>query len=83
MNIQWNWYWIFSLFYWKNNNFALSGDLYDEQEILSWLLTQKDPAGDVIEALEGEELITLIREEDSLAVYFCKQLSSVSKLYKS
>lgn len=58
----------------KNNKFALLGDLYDEQEILNWLLTQKDPAGDVIEALEGEELIALIRDEDSLAVYFCKKL---------
>lgn len=49
-----------------------AGDLYDEQQILSWLLTQKDPSGDIIEATEGSELITLIDNEEALAVYFCK-----------
>lgn len=49
-----------------------AGDLNDEQQILSWLLTQKDPAGDVIEALEGDELTDLIEKSESLAVYFCK-----------
>ncbi|XP_015589838.1 uncharacterized protein LOC107265186 isoform X3 [Cephus cinctus] len=49
-----------------------AGDLYDEEQILQWLLTQKDPSGEVIEALEGEDLLHLIRESDSLAVYFCK-----------
>lgn len=48
------------------------GDLYDEQQILSWLITQKDPAGEVIEAYEGEELVGFIKQSDSLAVYFCK-----------
>ncbi|XP_028043779.1 uncharacterized protein LOC114253198 isoform X1 [Bombyx mandarina] len=47
-----------------------AGDLYDEQQLLSWLLTQKNPAGDVIEALEGQELLDLIQESTSLAVYF-------------
>ncbi|XP_026322362.1 uncharacterized protein LOC113231978 isoform X3 [Hyposmocoma kahamanoa] len=47
-----------------------AGDLYDEQQLLSWLLTQKNPSGDVIEALEGEELIKTIEESGSLAVYF-------------
>ncbi|XP_059049761.1 uncharacterized protein LOC131844810 isoform X5 [Achroia grisella] len=47
-----------------------AGDLYDEQQLLSWLLTQKNPAGDVIEALEGQDLINLIEESNSLAVYF-------------
>ncbi|XP_018568276.1 uncharacterized protein LOC108908653 isoform X2 [Anoplophora glabripennis] len=47
-----------------------AGDLYDEQQILSWLLTQKDPSGDIIEATEGSELITLIDTEEALAVYF-------------
>lgn len=50
----------------------LAGDLYDEQLLLNWLLTQKNPSGDVIEALEGQELLKLIEEEGSLAVYFCK-----------
>ncbi|XP_012231800.1 uncharacterized protein hlk isoform X2 [Linepithema humile] len=47
-----------------------AGDLYEEEQILQWLMTQKDPSGEVIEALEGEELLHLIRESESLAVYF-------------
>ncbi|XP_043272030.1 uncharacterized protein [Venturia canescens] len=47
-----------------------AGDLYDEDQILQWLMTQKDPSGDMIEALEGEELLHLIRESKGLAVYF-------------
>ena len=49
-----------------------AGDLYDEQQILQWLMTQKDPSGDIIEASEGSELISLIDKEEALAVYFCK-----------
>lgn len=49
-----------------------AGDLYDEHQILQWLLTQQDPSGDVIEASEGSELLKLIEEEDALAIYFCK-----------
>ncbi|KAL0833006.1 hypothetical protein ABMA28_001126 [Loxostege sticticalis] len=47
-----------------------AGDLYDEQQLLNWLLTQKNPAGDVIEALEGQDLLDMIEESGSLAVYF-------------
>ncbi|XP_043251155.1 uncharacterized protein LOC122396621 isoform X5 [Colletes gigas] len=47
-----------------------AGDLYDEEQILQWLMTQKDPSGEVIEDLEGEDLLNLIRESESLAVYF-------------
>ncbi|XP_018054333.1 PREDICTED: uncharacterized protein LOC108691185 isoform X2 [Atta colombica] len=47
-----------------------AGDLYDEEQILQWLMTQKDPSGEIIEALEGEDLLNLIRESESLAVYF-------------
>ncbi|XP_073978532.1 hulk isoform X2 [Rhodnius prolixus] len=47
-----------------------AGDLYDENEILAWLLTQKDPSGDVIEELEGEALLKAIHTSDSLAIYF-------------
>ncbi|XP_059049760.1 uncharacterized protein LOC131844810 isoform X4 [Achroia grisella] len=58
-----------------------AGDLYDEQQLLSWLLTQKNPAGDVIEALEGQDLINLIEESNSLAVYFygpdCEQCAGI------
>lgn len=51
-----------------------AGDLYDEQQILQWLMTQQDPAGDVIEATGGNDLISMIEEEEALAVYFCKYL---------
>ncbi|XP_046739155.1 uncharacterized protein LOC124407223 isoform X4 [Diprion similis] len=58
-----------------------AGDLYDEDQILQWLLTQKDPFGEVIEALEGEDLLHLIRESDALAVYFysddCEQCAGI------
>lgn len=49
-----------------------AGDLYDEQAILQWLLTQKDPTGDVIELFEGTELMNMIQNEEALAIYFCK-----------
>lgn len=52
--------------------FIFAGDLYEEEQILTWLLTQKDPSGDVIEDLEGERLVQLIEESGSIAVYFCK-----------
>lgn len=51
---------------------CFSGDLYDEDELLNWLLTQKDPTGEVIEELEGEELLKAIHQSESLAIYFCK-----------
>ncbi|XP_017837604.1 uncharacterized protein LOC108596411 isoform X10 [Drosophila busckii] len=47
-----------------------AGDLYEEEQILTWLLTQKDPSGDVIEDLEGDRLVQLIEESGSIAVYF-------------
>ncbi|XP_017783301.1 PREDICTED: uncharacterized protein LOC108567391 isoform X2 [Nicrophorus vespilloides] len=47
-----------------------AGDLYDEQQILQWLLTQKDPAGEIIEATGGSDLLNMIEEEEALAVYF-------------
>lgn len=51
-----------------------AGDLYDENQILQWLLIQKDPSGDVIEMVEGSNLERMIEEEEALAVYFCKSL---------
>lgn len=56
-------------------DFSLSpntGDLYQEEQILNWLMTQKDPGGDVIEDIEGQRLIEMIEESGSMAVYFCK-----------
>lgn len=49
-----------------------AGDLYDEEQLLNWLMTQKDPSGEVIEALEGDSLRHMIKTSESLAVYFCK-----------
>lgn len=49
-----------------------AGDIYEEQDILNWLITQKDPGGDVIEDLEGEKLKLMIEEHVSIAVFFCK-----------
>ncbi|XP_032311575.1 uncharacterized protein LOC6496628 isoform X12 [Drosophila ananassae] len=58
-----------------------AGDLYEEEQILTWLITQKDPSGDVIEDLEGERLVQLIEESGSIAVYFyadgCEQCTKV------
>lgn len=50
------------------------GDLYEEEQILNWLMTQKDPGGDVIEDIEGQRLIELIEESGSMAIYFCKNV---------
>ncbi|CRK96270.1 CLUMA_CG009693, isoform B [Clunio marinus] len=47
-----------------------AGDLYDEEAILNWLLTQKNPGGDIIEDLEGQKLKRLIEESPAIAVYF-------------
>lgn len=58
--------------YFMNHVLLFTGDLYDEAEILNWLLVQKDPAGDMIEHMEGSELQRLIDESNALAVYFCK-----------
>ncbi|XP_044009391.1 uncharacterized protein LOC122853163 isoform X2 [Aphidius gifuensis] len=58
-----------------------AGDLYDENQILTWLTMQKDPSSDVIEDLEGENLLHMIRESESLAVYFysddCDQCATI------
>jgi len=50
----------------------IAGDLYNEEQLLNWLLTQKDPSGEVIEALQGDELRRLIASDESVAVYFCE-----------
>ncbi|XP_017305329.1 uncharacterized protein LOC103525042 [Diaphorina citri] len=59
-----------------------AGDLYDEAEILNWLMVQKDPAGDMIEHVEGSDLQRIIDESNALAVYFfrtdgCDQCTSI------
>ncbi|XP_021697967.1 uncharacterized protein LOC5573987 isoform X8 [Aedes aegypti] len=47
-----------------------AGDLNNEDEILNWLMTQKNPGGDVIEDLDGSKLLALIEDSSALAVYF-------------
>ncbi|XP_050073328.1 uncharacterized protein LOC126561307 isoform X8 [Anopheles maculipalpis] len=47
-----------------------AGDLNDEDEILNWLMTQKNPGGDIIEDLDGPKLLSLIEDSNALAVYF-------------
>lgn len=59
-----------------------AGDLYDEEAILNWLLTQKNPGGDVIEDLEGQKLKKLIEGSSSIAVYFCKYKLNLQKFTK-
>ena len=59
-----------------------AGDLYDEEAILNWLLTQKNPGGDVIEDLEGQKLKKLIEESTSIAVYFCKFNDVIFKYFQ-
>ncbi|XP_035906322.1 uncharacterized protein LOC118509613 isoform X4 [Anopheles stephensi] len=58
-----------------------AGDLNDEDEILNWLMTQKNPGGDIIEDLDGAKLLSLIEDSNALAVYFytddCEQCSGV------
>lgn len=47
-----------------------AGDLRNEEALLNWLLTEKNPAADFIEDLDGETLLRVIRESDAVAVYF-------------
>ncbi|KFB35120.1 AGAP006452-PA-like protein [Anopheles sinensis] len=58
-----------------------AGDLNDEDEILNWLMTQKNPGGDIIEDLDGTKLLGLIEDSNALAVYFytddCEQCTGV------
>uniref|UniRef100_A0AAG5DAX4 Thioredoxin domain-containing protein n=1 Tax=Anopheles atroparvus TaxID=41427 RepID=A0AAG5DAX4_ANOAO len=58
-----------------------AGDLNDEDEILNWLMTQKNPGGDIIEDLDGTKLLGLIQDSNALAVYFytdeCEQCTGV------
>ncbi|XP_042207519.1 uncharacterized protein LOC121856222 isoform X4 [Homarus americanus] len=46
------------------------GDMKNEENLLSWLLTEKDPTADFIEDMEGAALLHVIRDSDAIAVYF-------------
>ncbi|KAK7069268.1 hypothetical protein SK128_025944 [Halocaridina rubra] len=47
-----------------------AGDMKNEENLLSWLLTEKDPTADFIEDMEGEALLRVIKDSDAIAVYF-------------
>ncbi|GBM37136.1 hypothetical protein AVEN_205580-1 [Araneus ventricosus] len=47
-----------------------AGDLKNGSDILSWLITQKDPSSDMIEEMDGDELEELIETAEFLAVLF-------------
>ncbi|XP_018017937.1 uncharacterized protein LOC108674456 isoform X2 [Hyalella azteca] len=46
------------------------GDLRNEEALLNWLLTEKNPAADFIEDLDGDTLLRVIKDSDAIAVYF-------------
>lgn len=50
-----------------------AGDMKNEENLLSWLLTEKDPAADFIEDMEGDALLRVIKDADAVAVYFYKE----------
>jgi hypothetical protein len=43
-----------------------------EDSILEWLLVQKDPSNEAIEEVEGDDLRSVIKEADAVAVFVCK-----------
>ncbi|XP_045120698.1 uncharacterized protein LOC123510033 isoform X16 [Portunus trituberculatus] len=47
-----------------------AGDMKNEENLLAWLLTEKDPTADFIEDMDGEVLQRVIRDADAIAVYF-------------
>ncbi|KAG1669120.1 putative protein disulfide-isomerase C1F5.02 [Nymphon striatum] len=49
-----------------------TGDLKSAKKVLDWLLSQKDPQGEVIEEVEGDTLQTMINKSKYVAVYFYK-----------
>ncbi|XP_050711802.1 uncharacterized protein LOC126995938 isoform X4 [Eriocheir sinensis] len=53
-----------------------AGDMKNEENLLSWLLTEKDPTADFIEDMSGEALQRVIRDADAIAVYFYRDDSS-------
>ncbi|XP_045120692.1 uncharacterized protein LOC123510033 isoform X11 [Portunus trituberculatus] len=53
-----------------------AGDMKNEENLLAWLLTEKDPTADFIEDMDGEVLQRVIRDADAIAVYFYKDDST-------
>jgi hypothetical protein len=48
-----------------------AGDLKNDEKILEWLLSQKDPAGERIEEMRGDELKEYISLHEFVTVFFC------------
>lgn len=53
---------------WLNVSFHISGNLSEEEEVLSWLVEQK--SSDTIEELTDELLENIIKENEYVVVYF-------------
>jgi len=47
-----------------------AGDMKSGDRMLNWLLTQKDPSADVIEEVEGQELLELIEFVEHIVVFY-------------
>ncbi|KAL4107625.1 hypothetical protein QTP88_017947 [Uroleucon formosanum] len=47
-----------------------AGNLYEEADILNWLLVQKNPQGEIIEEINGQDLKNAIATSESIAVFF-------------
>ncbi|XP_027840117.2 uncharacterized protein LOC114121834 isoform X3 [Aphis gossypii] len=47
-----------------------AGNLYEEADILNWLLVQKNPHGEIIEEINGQDLKDAIASSESIAVFF-------------
>ncbi|XP_060875587.1 uncharacterized protein LOC132948913 isoform X1 [Metopolophium dirhodum] len=47
-----------------------AGNLYEEADILNWLLVQKNPHGEIIEEINGQDLKNAIATSESIAVFF-------------
>lgn len=56
--------------FFKNNFLIVLGDLFNEDEVLEWLIEQKNSA--TIEEITDEILEDLIAEHEYVVVYFCK-----------
>jgi hypothetical protein len=59
-----------------------AGDMKREDSILEWLLVQKDPSNEAIEEVEGDDLRSVIKEADAVAVFVCK-LILIVRILKS
>ncbi|XP_067132038.1 uncharacterized protein [Centruroides vittatus] len=49
---------------------VFTGDLKEEEKVLDWLVSQKDPRSERIEEFEGDALKALIENSESVAIYF-------------